>query len=138
MSHARNNPTTVPKRMPSGSEFTLRANQPIAAPAMIPLTVDPMTMPTMPGAVSGADTSAESPSKIPRTPPSSMPNTGLFMIVLPLDVGEPSQPSQPSQPSCSVPTRLPLTSREDDEKCPKQQIHHDQQDRGPILEHHPL
>ena len=37
-------PTTSPTRMPSGSEFTLRANQPIMAPATSPLKVEPSTM----------------------------------------------------------------------------------------------
>src|SRR5689334_10086890 len=73
-------PTTRPKTIPSGSELTFFENQPISTPAMRPLKVDPMTMPTIRDDTSGDETSADNPSKIPRTPPSTRPNRGLFMI----------------------------------------------------------
>ncbi len=63
--------------MPSGSERTLRVNRPMSSPATIPFMVDPITMPTISGRVSGAEISAVRPSKIPSNPPSSIPNTGL-------------------------------------------------------------
>ena len=48
-------------------------------PAMTPLNVEPITMPTMFGASCGAEISADRPSKLPRNPPSSIANTGLFI-----------------------------------------------------------
>src|SRR3972149_5930974 len=61
---ARMKPTARPKRMPAGRESTLRANQPMRSPAMMPLTTEPATILAIWGAVSGAETRAESPSKI--------------------------------------------------------------------------
>ena len=44
------------------------SNQPARIPTRIPFHVEPITMPTIPGAVSGAEISALSPSKIPERP----------------------------------------------------------------------
>ncbi len=65
--------------MPSGSERTFRAKTPIRIPVMSPFTVDPVTICRMYGFVSGAESSADIPSKIPRTPPSVSPSSGLFI-----------------------------------------------------------
>src|SRR5438874_12236356 len=73
-------PTMRPKRIPNGSEFTFFENHPTSTPAMRPLKVEPITIPTICDDTSGDDRSADSPSKMPRMPPSTRPNTGLFMI----------------------------------------------------------
>ncbi len=59
----------------------LRATQPISTPATRPLPIDPSTIPTMPGATSGAERSAVKPSTAPRTPPASRPSIGLSMEI---------------------------------------------------------
>ncbi len=65
------------------SERVLRATSPMIRPVITPLMVEPITILTMIGLVSGADSSAVSPSKIPRNPPSAIPNIGLVILASP-------------------------------------------------------
>src|ERR1700732_1454086 len=51
--NAKSSPTPRPNTMPSASECTLRANTPMRIPAMMPLIVDPITMPAISARASG-------------------------------------------------------------------------------------
>src|SRR6185503_13973842 len=64
---------------PAVTEWTRVANQPASTPTTSPLNVDPITMPTICGATSGADNRALSPSNTPSTAPRINPSTGLFI-----------------------------------------------------------
>ena len=64
--YANNAPTATPKTTVQPTERTLLAKKPISAPTISPLTVDPMTIPTIAGRVSGADSLAESPVEYPQ------------------------------------------------------------------------
>src|SRR5262249_19857908 len=69
-----------------GSELTLRANTPIRTPAIMPLMVEPKTIPRSWFRTAGVN-QAESPSKIPRIPPRTSPNTILFISLSPSQTG---------------------------------------------------
>src|SRR5687767_9705152 len=102
MMNASSAPTARPNASPARSEWTFRANQPIAAPAITPFSVEPMTMPTIEGATSGAEMRALKPSKIPSTPPSTIPSSGLL-------IGLPS-------PSCGPRNQRPHDDVGDDDQ----------------------
>src|SRR5688500_16816838 len=76
---ANNAPIARPNTIPAPRLFTFLANHPIRMPATRPLPIDPITIPAIWGATSGAETSAVRPSKIPSTPPATSPSTGLFI-----------------------------------------------------------
>src|SRR5437867_13060519 len=75
------NPIASPKRMPSGTEFTLRAKIPAATPAINPLIVDPTMIPTIMVRTAGVN-HAVPPSIAPKTAPSSNPSSTLFIVSL--------------------------------------------------------
>src|SRR5438094_5516472 len=75
---ARIAPTTRPKMIPAGVDCTFRANQPAAHPAIIPLIVEPMIIPTIPARTSGVN-HAGPPSSAPRIAPSKRPSVILFI-----------------------------------------------------------
>src|SRR3954468_9556620 len=77
MRYAKNPPTIRPTIVPATSECTFVANRPMITPASRPLTVEPITMPTIWERTSGVK-SAVRPSKMPRKPPRSVANRGLF------------------------------------------------------------
>src|SRR5690349_13801428 len=77
--YARISPIPNPKMMPAKSEFTFREKYPISTPAISPLKVDPITMVNICERTAGVN-HAVSPSKIPRMPPTTNPNTTLFML----------------------------------------------------------
>src|SRR5688500_1305610 len=79
MRNAKNAPMISPAIRPARSDGTLFANHPMSTPAMTPLNVDPMTIPTMSGATSGAEIRADRPSNTPRMPPSTSPSIGFFI-----------------------------------------------------------
>src|SRR5271168_2993447 len=79
MMKANTNPTASPKRIPSGTEFTLRAKIPAATPAMRPLIVEPITIITIPERTAGVN-QAVPPSMAPSTAPSSNPSKTLFIL----------------------------------------------------------
>src|SRR4029453_14801928 len=70
--------------MPARRGWTFRANHPASTPTTSPLNVEPMTMPTIPGATSGAERSALKPSKTRKIPRKIIPSTGLLTIHLSL------------------------------------------------------
>src|SRR6476469_5059452 len=111
-------PTMRPKATPRGSEFTFFANQPINTPAISPLKVDPITIPAICDDTSGEETSAESPSNIPRMPPSTRPNTGLFMKV-----------STRGSHLCTAISSSSLTACEDEERDAHHEVGKDEKDR---------
>src|SRR3954449_10855092 len=67
--------------MPHATDCTLRANHPAAMPAIIPLTVEPMTMPMIPARTAGVN-HAVPPSTAPSAAPSKSPTRILFMMFL--------------------------------------------------------
>src|ERR1700730_12118198 len=81
--NARSSPTPRPNTMPSASECTLRANTPMRIPAMMPLIVDPITMPAISARASGVN-QAVIPSMAPRIAPNRSPKRILFIGHLPL------------------------------------------------------
>src|ERR1700735_3038825 len=64
--------------MPSASECTFLAKNPIRTPAIIPLIVEPTTMLRSCDRTSGVNQDVN-PSKIPNTPPRINPYTTLFI-----------------------------------------------------------
>src|SRR5262245_62102616 len=118
--------------MPRGREFTLRANHPIRTPAITPLMVEPITMPTIWGLAAGAKRAVR-PSKIPRIPPRTRPKTGLLM-----------------RPSCGLyltrerrflevrsdsgaPSPANLSAQEEKDRRAHEEVSGDQEDRRPIF-----
>src|ERR1044072_6599240 len=77
--NARNAPIGRPNATRYDNLCTRLANHPISTHARIPLIVDPVTIPTINGAVSGAQISALNPSNTPRIPPSTSPSSALFV-----------------------------------------------------------
>src|SRR5688572_24764482 len=104
--------------MPSGRERNLFAKKPISTPATRPLNVEPITMPTISGRTAGAENHADIPSKIPRKPPSSSPNTGLFI-------------RSPPVRSVTRLWRAPL-ARQENQGRTHDQIDGDQEQRRPV------
>src|SRR4051794_13639341 len=74
-------PTSRLNAIPHATDCTLRANHPAAMPAIIPLTVEPMTMPMIPARTAGVN-HAVAPSTAPRAAPSRSPTRILFMLFL--------------------------------------------------------
>src|SRR3954468_17652853 len=67
--------------MPHATDCTLRANHPAAMPAIIPLTVEAMTMPMIPARTAGVN-HAVVPSAPPRAAASIIRTRMLFMLFL--------------------------------------------------------
>src|SRR5882757_4192416 len=78
MMKARTKPTASPNKIPNHSEWTLRAKKPIATPAMMPFTVEPMMMPTIPARTAGVNHEV-APSMAPRIAPRTIPSRTLFI-----------------------------------------------------------
>src|SRR5881396_448683 len=82
--NASTNPTARPNRMPSGTEFTLRAKMPAATPAIKPLIVEPKMIPTNCARTAGVN-QADPPSIAPSTAPTRSPRSTLFMANPPIE-----------------------------------------------------
>src|SRR2546430_640647 len=82
--NASTNPTARPNRMPSGTEFTLRAKMPAATPAIKPLIVEPKMIPTNCSRTAGVN-QADPPSIAPSTAPTRSPRSTLFMANPPIE-----------------------------------------------------
>src|SRR5271157_5223566 len=123
--NARRSPTPRPKRMPSASEYTLRAKKPIRTPARTPFKVEPTTMPRSIGRAAGVN-QAVSPSKMPRIPPRMRPYTTLFMILLRLFA--------PFRRSNYYSTRedFPLAPGPQEHEGADQKVRQNQDDRHPV------
>src|SRR5262249_51530068 len=124
-------PIPKPNRSPSGRELNLREKKPVATPAMSPLTVEPITMPTMPFCTTGslgAETSAERPSSAPSAAPRRSPGMG-FLMGFSKSVVRPA-PGRPSFYSALPATSL--TRPPENQQNAHDQIRRDQQNRRAV------
>src|SRR3954470_11364613 len=105
MRYAKKPPTIRPTSVPATSECTLVANKPMITPVSRPLIVEPITMPTICERTSGVN-SAVRPSKMPRKPPRSVANRGLFTGCLHrFCYASPAGPLNPADPEQQHPNR---------------------------------
>src|SRR5258707_1303115 len=82
-------------------------------------------MPGSSGSVSGADSGAVRPSKIPRTPPNDSPNTHFFMAT--------SGTWFATRPFYSPRRRIPLDASENQEQNSHQQVGGDQGENRSVV-----
>src|ERR1700692_2691700 len=115
--NASSSPTPRPNTMPSASECTFRANTPMRIPAIMPLIVDPITMPAISDRASGVN-QAVIPSIAPRIAPNRRPKRTLFMVIL------------LSLLSYYPFFQVSLTARKQNKQNAHDQIHRNQDDRG--------
>src|SRR5215467_991859 len=109
--NARRAPTPSPNKIPSGTEFTLRAKNPAAIPAINPLTVEPTMIPANCARTDGVN-HAVPPSIAPRSAPNSNPSRTLFIAFPP--------PLVSLTTELIIPLRLALQNQQQDQ--PHQQV----------------
>src|SRR6478609_8422644 len=68
-----------PEHDAQGKRVTLRAKMPMSTPAIRPLIMEPITMPTIPARTAGVN-QAVRPSRMPKTPPRTKPSTILLLM----------------------------------------------------------
>src|SRR5438105_9558578 len=105
--------------MPQVVECTLRANQPLSTPTIMPLIVDPIRMPPIAERASGVN-QAVAPSMTPRIAPKTSPTTILFI-----------KASLPP-PSYSAFAAVPLSAPQEKQKKSHGDVGGEQEQQNPV------